>query len=115
MGSKGETSERVEGEMGVRFVGYVDTALHSLQLPLVPSVPRSQVSRWVYEGEDIHSTMRDCHHGAKQGSYFLATELPDTLKSRETNLEHIFKVHKCRIKGKYTLLTYMDSFIQKCI
>lgn len=101
--------------MAVRVLGSVDTALHSLQLPLVPPVPRPQVSGWAQEGRNIHSTMRGCHREGNQGSYFLATELPHTLKSRENNLEHTFKVHKCRTKGKYTLLPYIDSFIQKCI
>lgn len=86
-------------------------------LPATPSCPPSPQTiglRMGVGGEEYTQ-----HHERLppwgQPSYFLATELPHTLKSRENKLEHTFKVHKCRTKGKYTLLPYIDSFIQKCI
>lgn len=76
--------------------GYCPALLATPSSPLSPQIG--------VLGEDKHSAMRDCHHEGNQGSYFLATELPHSLKSRETDLEHTFKVHKCGTKSKYTLL-----------
>lgn len=91
VGSKGETSERVEGEMAVSgwICGY---CLALPAIPYSPLSPQTVAFQMGVQGEDIHSPMRDWHHEGNQGSYFLAAELPHTLKSRENNLEHIFKV-----------------------